>query len=289
MTISHLPFRWLVILGVASSACGGASQPMAPSAPTAAQHVFTQITGLVQDTAFRPISGVVLQIVDGSEAGASVTTDGNGRFLFSEGMFADGIKVRAMKDGYITTTAAARGFLSSSANTAAYLDIMMESVVPPVKIEPGDYTLTVVADKSCTNIPSDFRSRTYDATITRTAPSARVAPNTHYDVTVSGASITPFGFGILVAGHDLQFFIDGPTFGESLDPFTYLEIAGTGGISVEASTVSTVSIPFSGSFEYCVLKSEMSHFNNCYTTPADQKIVYAQCLSMNDQMILTRR
>ena len=58
---------------------------------------------------------------------------------------------------------------------------------------------------------------------------------------------------------------------------------------METSSLSTVSIPFSGSFEYCVLKSEMGRYNNCYTTPADQKITYIECLSHNDRMILTRR
>jgi hypothetical protein len=107
-------------------------------------------------------------------------------------------------------------------------------------------------------------------------------------VEVSGPSLSSFGFGIGVAGNDLRFEIDGPIFFEHIAPFAYLEIAGSGGTSADTSTVSTISIPFSGSFEYCVLKSEMGR-NNCYTTPADEKIAYAQCRSANDQMILTRR
>ena len=92
-----------------------------------------------------------------------------------------------------------------------------------------------------------------------------------------------------MAGNHLRFEIDGPAFFEHFPPFTYLEIAGSGGTSVETSTPSTISIPFSGSFEYCTLKSERGRNNNCYTTPADQKVTYSRCLSQNDQMILTRR
>jgi hypothetical protein len=33
---------------------------------------------------------------------------------------------------------------------------------------------------------------------------------------------------------------------------------------------------FAGSFEYCALKSAMGRANNCFTTPGDQKIAYAQ-------------
>ena len=288
MTIARRPTRWLFMLTLSSATCSGPSPPTGPSAPTAVQYVFTQISGTVLDTAFRPINGVNVETVDGSEAGVSVITDANGRFLFSGGMYADGIKFRATKDGYTTKTVT--GPLQFPWPSAvAYLNITLESLAPPVKIEPGDYTLTVVADKSCTDIPSAFRSRTYDATITLAPPAAGLQPNTHYDVEVSGPSLSPFGFGIGVAGNYLQFEIDGPAFSESFDPFTYLEIAGVGGTTVEKRAVTTLSIPFSGSFEYCLLKSEMGGYNNCYTTPADQKIAHAQCLSMNDQMILQRR
>jgi hypothetical protein len=163
------------------------------------------------------------------------------------------------------------------------------NVAPPVKIEAGDYTLTLVADSACTDIPSDLRTRTYAATITPAKPSSGLSPNTHYDVAVSGSSLSPFGFGIGVAGNYLRFEIDGPAFFEHLPSFTYLEIAGSGGTFAETSAMSSISIPFSGSFEYCVLKSGMGRSNNCYTTPADQKVTYAQCLSKNDRMILMRR
>jgi len=38
-----------------------------------------------------------------------------------------------------------------------------------------------------------------------------------------------------------------------------------------------------------VLKSPMGIQSNCFTTPADQKIAYAWCLSTHDVMVLTKR
>ena len=272
-----------------AGACGSSQPaPAAATAPSPVQYVFAEISGHVFDTAFRPLAGARVEIVDGSQAGAAVTSDVEGRFSFVNGEFVNGIKFRAIRDGYVTATVS--GPLQFPwPSTVAHLTIMLESLAPPVKIEAGDYVLTVVADRACTDIPDDLRTRTYAATITPAPPSSGLPPNTRYDVAVSGPFLSPFGFGIGVAGNYLRFEIDGPAFFEHSPPFTYLEIAGSGGTAVETSTVSTISIPFSGSFEYCVLKSAMDHTNNCYTTPADQKITYTQCLSQNDQMILTRR
>jgi hypothetical protein len=108
-------------------------------------------------------------------------------------------------------------------------------------------------------------------------------------VDVSGPFLTSFGFGLGVVGNYLAFTIDGPAFFERLPSFTYLEIAGTGGGSIDTSATDSLSIPFSGSFEYCTLKSEMGRSSNCYTTSAEEKLAYHQCLSNNDLMILKRR
>jgi hypothetical protein len=256
--------------------------------PSPVQYVFTEVSGHVFDTAFRPLAGVRVEIVDGGHAGASVTSDAEGRFLFTGGQFVNGIKFRATKDGYVSTSVSGPLQFPWPSAVAA-LTIILESLAPPVKIEAGDYTLTLVADSACTDIPSELRARTYAATITSAKPSSGLPPNTHYDVAVSGSFLSPFGFGIGVAGNYLRFEIDGPAFFEHLPSFTYLEIAGSGGTFAETSTMSSISIPFSGSFEYCVLKSEMGRSNNCYTSPPEQKVTYAQCLSKNDQMILIRR
>jgi hypothetical protein len=225
-----------------------------------------------------------VEVVDGSHAGEFAVSEAEGRFSFSQGHYVDGIRFRAAKEGYVTATLS--GPLQFPWPSAvAYLNITLDSVAAPAKIEPGAYTLTVIAASTCTGIPDELRTRTYSATI---GPS-RDRPNTLYLVDVTGPTVAPFGFGIGVAGNDLAWTIDGPAFVEHIPPFTYLEIAGSGSTSLDASLTSTIAFPFSGSFEYCVLRSEMGRTNNCYTTPADQKVADAQCVSQGDRMVLTRR
>ena len=236
MNISICIGRPGLVLGVAllAAACGSSSPAPAALTPSPVQ-VFTEISGHVFDTAFSPLAGVRVEIVDGVRAGASVTSDAEGRFSFSGGQFVDGIRFRATKDGYVGATVS--GPLQFPWPSAvAHLTLTLESLAPPVKIEAGDYTLALVADSACTDIPGDLRTRTYSATITPAPPSSGLPPNTRYDVTVSGPFLSSFGFGIGVAGNHLRFEIDGPAFFEHFPPFTYLEIAGSGGTSVETST-----------------------------------------------------
>jgi hypothetical protein len=157
---------------------------------------------------------------------------------------------------------------------------------PPFQVSliaPGQYTLTVTTDDTCTAIPGALRTRTYATTVSQTSDS-------HYSAVLPPApGFSGLGFGITAAGQDLSFLIDGPAFNEVLPSFTYLEIFGSGSTTVEASAPPTVEFRFDASFSYCVLKSEMGRFNNCFTTPADQKLTYSQCFSRNGRMILARR
>lgn len=269
-------------LGLLTAGCGDGSVP-SPTAPTvtlpAQRNVFAEISGFVFDTAFRPLANARVEIVDGSHAGVAVTTNTGGRFSFTGGQFVDGIKFRATKDGYVSTTVSGPlQYVSPghSPGPVASLHVILESLSPPVKLETGNYTLTLAADSSCTDIPADLRIRTYAATITATPASSRVPGGTHYGVEVSGAFLLPFGFGIGVAGSDLRFEIDGPPFIERIPPSTGLSITGVGETSANTSTVSTIAIPFSGVFEY-------RH------TPADQQTTHGSCFSERGQMILRHR
>jgi hypothetical protein len=277
--------RGALVVALLATGCGGTSTRPTPAAGTAVtQTVFNQIQGNVFDTAFRPLSGVRVEIVDGSGAGTFTISDANGQFSFSGGQYVDSIHFRASKDGYNTISVSG---LSSTVrpNAVASLVITLDSTAAPAKIEPGAYSLTVISDSSCTGIPDSLRTRAYSATI---APS-RDSPRTLYNVDVTGPSLAPFGFGIGVAGNDLAFTIDGPAFGEHLPPLTYLEISGAGATSLSVSPASTITFLFSGSFSYCELRSEMESNRNCYTTPSDQKVAGSQCLSSNHHMMLTQR
>jgi hypothetical protein len=254
----------LFVALIAAGCSGSSTKPTPATGTTGTTNVFSQIQGNVVDTAFRSLAGVRVEIVDGSAAGTFTISDASGQFSFSGGQYADGIHFRASKDGYNAISVSGPLQFSWPSAVVASLVITLDSIAAPAKIEPGAYSLTVIADSSCTAIPDDLRTRTYSATI---APSGE-RPSTLYGVDVTGPSlIMPFGFGIGVAGNDLAFTIDGPALVEHLTPSTDLEIAGVGSTSLPVSPASTITFSFSGSW----------------------RMAGSQCVSANDQMILTRR
>ena len=104
-------------------------------------------------------------------------------------------------------------------------------------------------------------------------------------ITLAPAVIRRLGF---TGDNTVGFTIDGPAISEILPGYTYLEITGSAPTDVPATpTRSGISIPFSGSFVYCALKSPIH--NNSFLSPADQRIAYAQCLSTHDVMVLSKR
>ena len=70
-------------------------QPTPPPAPAQGNGVVKSLlSGYVQDGAFRPLSGVTVQVVDGPQADASTLTDADGEFSF-QGTFTAGTTLRA--------------------------------------------------------------------------------------------------------------------------------------------------------------------------------------------------
>ena len=132
-----------------------------------------------------------------------------------------------------------------------------------------------------TTLPEPVKSRTYTAMVT-TSPE-------RLGVEVGGPNLASFGFGLLRSDNRLQFTIDGPAFFEKLPGFAYLEIFGAGEAAVENLEAPEVTIPFSGAFEYCVLKSEMGRTSNCFMTPPSERIRYSVCPSFSHRITLTRR
>ena len=261
--------------------------------PVPVSVVATHIRGFVQDSAFRPLTGVKVEIVDGQQAGASATsTDG----IFEiPGTLTGAVTLRATKDGLATTTQSASW---RAAGDGSLVTIIMEPLGTSLQIEPGDYTISITTDRAtsrdgaaaCGSLPDGFLTRSYPATIT----SQSAHPRSMFIATLQTNNPPPFvrsvGFGLGVAGDVAGFTIDGPAIVETLPNFTYLEITGSAPTDAPATSIgSSIRIPFAGSFEYCALKSSMGLQNNCFTTPADQKIAWAQCLSTRDVMVLTKR
>ena len=144
----------------------------------------------------------------------------------------------------------------------------------------GDYTVTFMADSACTDLPNDVRTRTYTATITEY--------NRTFIAALSGATLDSYYYRIWigVAGDDLRFDLSDNYILEEVAPDTYLAIGGVGEASVGTSGASTISASFQGTFDYCVMKSEMSSGYSCVPGEA---VAHAQCASRNHRLILTRR
>ena len=204
------------------------------------------------------------------------------------------VTLRATKDGFASETHTFTWGPTSRANQG--YSFTLEPLGPSLALEPGNYTVTITGDRAasyggaaaCDGFPDDLLTRRYAATVVPWP----AHPHTEFSVTLQLNNPAPIGssvgFGMGIAGNVVGFTIDGPDIGEVLPNNTYLEIAGSAPTDVPAiSTGTGIAIPFSGSFEYCALRSPMGAQNNCFTAP--EKIAYAQCLSTKDLMVFTRR
>jgi hypothetical protein len=298
----------VLAVAVGILACSGSSTaptpavPVPPDASPPAADVVV-IRGGVVDTASRHLADVKVEMIDGPQAGASTMTDAAGQFSFS-GSFPRRITFRATKVGYadlMETRIIAPG---PPPGATASVGLTLVSLVPSANIA-GDYTLTFVADSTCdgtpsvsqTGIPEELRRHTYEASITAVSTPS-IPPNTIFNVALSGASfvvqgnISPTSSLVAhVAGDYVAFLLDPYEFDgyvtERLAPATYLEL--TGSIAGSVSTSGASSVPFDGTFAYCVKQSEVwqpwiGPFG-CYGNDP----VYASCHSKNHRVVLTRR
>ena len=77
---------------------------------------------------------------------------------------------------------------------------------------------------------------------------------------------------------------------ENLSGFRYLTMMGDAPTSEPAiSTEISLTIPFSGDFGSCHLKSDRGGANDCSHVPADLIIEYYRCSSRQDTMVFTKR
>ena len=279
----------LLLLALAASNCGSAttSSPTAPTDTTASLPSGVRtIWGWVFDTAYRPVAGAQLLILDGPLANTSVLTGPDGDFKVAGNTSTVGsVSVRVSKEGMTPRTVTLMWQLPNTSRVSVYL----EPVESALSLTPGNYTITLIGDRltatdgaaACQGFPEELLTRSYPATVSAVQPSM-------FGVEVSGQF--PFGFGLGIAGNVIGFTIDGPVFSESLPGFVYLAIAGTAPAeALPTATGSTLTIPFQGSFEYCQLRSAMSPFRNCFTTPPAERIAYNQCFSSKDLMVLAKQ
>ena len=283
------------------TACGGDSlpSPPSPSPPLASapSGVVPYLRGYVVDTVNRPVSGAFVEILDGGRAGASTTSDDIGEFRFADGPNG-AVTVRASQDGFIPTTVPTAW--STNPNNAATTRVILKSVEPSLAIALGAYTMTVISDPSasgwagapCAGFPPEFRSRAYDATISRSSQSEAFQVSLASPTLLKLPAPFKFGFDFTQAanfvGFELELGFNGPI--EELSDYRYVTVSGNAPTAEPArSTEQSLTIPFWGTFEYCQLTSPKGPFNACNQVPANQRVEYYACTSPKDLMVLTKQ
>jgi hypothetical protein len=277
-----------LLLAHGMAGCGG-SKSAAPSAPSPAPVAVplpnqAQMAGTVSDSAFRPLAGARVEVVDGQQAGTWTLSDGRGEFRLS-GTFDDTTRFQATKEGHAAVTRTLQPHCAPC-NPNRWIHFYLPPLAPSANIA-GDYTLTVTADSACAAFPNPVR--TYAATLVP-SPSSSHQANTLYNGTVSGAAFLQGynGFVVGVAGDDIAgWFGDGhgdPGLVEQVAPTAYFALGG--GVVGSVTNDSTIAASFDGFLDSCELQSPMGARYSCTPGPT---AIRAQCNSRNHRLTLTRR
>jgi len=259
----------------------GCRSPTGPTHVQPAPRVVAQILGIVTDATLTKLAGVRVEIVDGPSAGAFAISDLNGRVSFV-GAFTGVLTFRAAREGYLSATQTLNiNALCSTCQAQIVFEMLPADVIAILGL--GAYSLTVVADSSCTGLPAELRTRSYSATITRSSFRG------WYDVRVPGMLFEHGWFLIRIDGNDLVTDDDSyPTLFEPLSQFAYLGIDFAFRQVFEARE-SMITVRFPGTFEYCVLASGSIDIGFCERVPSSNLLAHERCDAEHHQMIFVRR
>ena len=142
-------------------ACGDSRDPVTPGSPTSPPpttpgpgNPAARLSGSVYDTAFRPVGGVRIEVIDSPSVAVSTISNGDGSFSLP-GTFPMSTTFRASKEGYVTAS-----IVQTAGRFSNYLLFELDVPTAPVVIA-GQYTLTLTADPSCLDLPDAVRQRSY--------------------------------------------------------------------------------------------------------------------------------
>ena len=268
-----------LLLAVLAAGCGERAGELLPASPTAASSnvmaAFT-IRGVVLDTAFRALPGARVEVLSGDSAGLTAVADETGVVTLN-GAFTAATLFRASAENHDARTQSWNCSVAICGGGGAnpWLGFHLNPLAPPVDIS-GAYTLTIVADTACVDIPAELRERIYHATVSAQPADGR--PGTPgFDLTVTDDSMIGRyrGFTIGVAGRDLGFWMHG-----GHDPVIVERLAGNQSISVSGWAVSTVA----GS-QPSVITAEMDGWIEYAASPG----ATINCTSTAHRILLRRR
>jgi len=270
--------RRLVLIAIITAGCG--ATPSSPTGtPTNADRTVT-IRGRVQDSVSRPIVDAIVTIVDGPRAGLSTPTNEDGRFAFvSFTTPAELTALRVEKGGYTPS--------NPRWHAPDDLTVLLQSVMR-LDIQ-GQYAITFAAAPECAQLPSELRSRTFTADV------SRIPDRPNFTSTLTGARFQSGydTFSAIVASDAARFLVyswdafnwwgeDQPII-ERLPAGGYVTWMGTATTQVVNST-SSMAATFDGSVSYCATPTEPTTTNYPPTCSA-----IVECKSDHHQLVLKRR
>jgi Carboxypeptidase regulatory-like domain len=268
-----------------TAGCGGS--------PTEPDDSVAVIRGEVTDRVGRPVEGALVAALDGRLAGTTVVTSASGRFELT-GASGAPVTVRVSRDGFRTRTQALVPE-ATGGRQMLYVPVWLETVQPPVGLEPGDYTLTFAFDLAtardynskagCEGYPPDLASRSYSVTIVE-SPTPTSAYNRWVKLDPEPNQWRNI-FAFAVAGASVALAWD-EMFFEELSGARYVRVGGSEH-AVEGATAmgASISLPFAGAFEYCQTRSYTSR--DCWHEPAEQIVTYRACRADQARMVFTKR
>ena len=289
------------VLALLAVGCGDRPSP-SPVAPDGQLSAEYHIQGTVLDIGSRSVRDAVVTIVDGPLAGTAARTNDAGRFEFRGGSPGTAT-LRVTRDGFQTRTGTATWLRVGGVEAGVGMVFRLDSLEPPIGLEPGLYTLTVTVDLAnvrdwkerpdapCAGFPVGLASRSYRAEIK--APQLDLYP-THFVTAEDPTLRSNHLFGFYISGSYVGFWMDGYV-GEGIledfPGFRYLEIGG-GSTSSRQPAVrngSSVSIPFEGAISYCHVKSARGPNSYCFQMPADQILEHHVCFFDRATLVFTKR
>ena len=217
------------------------------------------ILGKVTDRAGNPLSGVLIEIVDGPNPGRTALTDVSGKYRF-DGTATDLARrrdatIRASRNGLQPRVGLVLWRVPGTDDTEREQVIWMDTG-PAIVLDPGPYTLTTQFDvesavssvpaQPCDGFPPALSSRTFQVTV-RIESRARDVDNVRV---VEGVTALG-GFGLTIVGRFVEFEFDYP-FEDGVPGVGSLDVTGLAP-TMEPATIrgSSVAIPFHGNFGYC--------------------------------------
>lgn len=269
----------VVVLG--ATGCDRRQVPTAPSpassGPSAPIPGNLVMNGTVYDTAYRPLPGARVQILDGPMAGSAATADARGAFVFAGALDAT-TSFRASSDGHLPAIRTLEPYCEPC-TPHWWIRFRLDESTPPVRVA-GTYALTFLADAACSRLPAELQTRTFEAAIPQ--PSADADGTTF---PVEGATFFEDWnrIGVGVAGDYVAFGLE--TLVEQLSPNTFLAFGGEAAARIGQPSLSTFAFPFTGTIEYCVTTTALGRYQDCFRGSASTRIA---CPGTH-QLIVARR